>query len=493
MDNITLRNSLDIAKNPDFINICTKEKLYNLYITENRSIKNIAEICNSTRNTVKKYLKKFDISKDPKTRYPNKNKFEFIDYNYIKLNYIDLNKSIVEISAETGISKSAFIYRLKKYGMHKAVKESRKKALETNIKRYGTEYPMKNPKIKEKRVLYKKDIQYYFNNRENAIETLSILFENKKPSINDILFKFPSLSYSTVENMIHRLGIEDHVSMFPSRSKYEDEISIILKEWGIKNIILNDKNILNGKEIDVYLPDYNIGIEFNGSYWHSEKYLNSQYHLEKSLFAKERGVFIYHIFGYEWKNINIKNRILNHLKSILHANEYKIYARKCYIKEISNLEKNNFLDINHIKGKDESTIKLGLYYKNELMTVMTFNKLDSNNVCNWELTRFCSRNNYNIIGGISKLFSHFVKEYMHEEDSIVSYSDIGKSQEKLYEILNFSYSGISNPNYIWWKTDLEYRIPSNLDDEIDKMHDLGYLRLYDCGNKVWIYRKETRN
>ena len=39
---------------------------------------------------------------------------------------------------------------------------------------------------------------------------------------------------------------------------------------GKENIILHDRNILNGKEIDIFIPKLKIGVEYNGLYWHSE-------------------------------------------------------------------------------------------------------------------------------------------------------------------------------------------------------------------------------
>ena len=56
------------------------------------------------------------------------------------------------------------------------------------------------------------------------------------------------------------------------RSHYEDEIvEMLRKEFNITNIELNKRGLLSsGKEIDIYLPDYKVGIEFNGEYWHCD-------------------------------------------------------------------------------------------------------------------------------------------------------------------------------------------------------------------------------
>jgi hypothetical protein len=60
------------------------------------------------------------------------------------------------------------------------------------------------------------------------------------------------------------------------------------------------------------------------------------------------------------------------LKALFGIEQTKIYARKCIIKEISTELKNDFLNQFHIQGEDKSKIKLGLFYQDELVAVMTF-------------------------------------------------------------------------------------------------------------------------
>jgi len=118
----------------------------------------------------------------------------------------------------------------------------------------------------------------------------------------------------------------------------------------------------------------------------------------------------------------------------------KIYARKCEIKEITN---NNlireFLDKNHIQGFVGSSVKLGLYFNDELVSLMTFgkNRLGIGKIqkYDFELLRFCNKLNTNVIGGASKLFKFFTNNY--NPNKIVSYADRSYSNGKLYEKLNF--------------------------------------------------------
>ena len=260
----------------------------------------------------------------------------------------------------------------------------------------------------------------------------------------------------------------------------------------------NTKKYLDGKEIDIYIPELKIGIEFNGNYWHSEIKKNKIYHQQKSLLAESKGIFLYHIFEYEWDKS--KDRIVSQLNNILGINQIKIYARKCVIKEVSNSEKDTFLEKNHLQGCDKSSIKLGLYYNNELVSIMTFTKPRFNKKYKWELSRFCSKAGTNVIGGASKLFKYFITNYKPE--NIISYSNIAHTRGRIYNLLGFKLDHISEPNYVWCKGNSilsRYKCQKhkllengyNGYSESTIMHNNKYFKIFDCGNKVWIWKNNS--
>lgn len=260
----------------------------------------------------------------------------------------------------------------------------------------------------------------------------------------------------------------------------------------------NTRKYLDGKEIDIYIPEKKIGIEFNGNYWHNEKFISKQYHQQKSKLAEEQGIFIYHIFEYEWNTK--KEQILNQINNLLGLNKVKLHARKCEIREVNEYSKVHFLEQNHLQGNDHSSIKLGLYYNNELVSLMTFCKPRFNKNYEWELSRFCSKSGCNVIGGASKLFSYFIKTYTPK--SIISYSNIAHTRGNLYKMLGMNLLQISEPNYVWCKnlSDVKTRYQCQKyklleqgyigNSETEIMHNRGYYRIYDCGNKVWIWLKK---
>lgn len=257
-------------------------------------------------------------------------------------------------------------------------------------------------------------------------------------------------------------------------------------------------------EIDIYLPELKIGFECNGLWWHSEKYKEKDYHLKKTDFFNENGIRIIHIWEDDWKFKKdiVCSRILNIIKNTTR----KIYARNCYIKNISSKDLSEFLIKNHIQGKINSKIKIGLYHSitGELVSVMSFGSFRKNlgrsNVDDhYELLRFCNVNNTNVIGSASKLFKYFLKTY--SPDKVISYASRDWSIGELYEKLNFSYIKKTEINYFYFHKDIgirfnryNYRKDKLVSEGYDKdmtEHDImikrGYYRVYDTGSLLYEY------
>ena len=131
----------------------------------------------------------------------------------------------------------------------------------------------------------------------------------------------------------------------------------------------SNRTILNGKELDIYLPELNLAFEFNGLYWHSELHKDRRYHLEKTKLCADKGINLIHIWEDDWDNkVEIcKSIILNKI-----GKSERIYARKCDIRIVDNKLVREFLDINHIQGFVGSKIKIGLYYNYELVYYVQF-------------------------------------------------------------------------------------------------------------------------
>ncbi|MEG1363494.1 MAG: hypothetical protein RSC92_03565 [Clostridia bacterium] len=290
-----------------------------------------------------------------------------------------------------------------------------------------------------------------------------------------------------------------------SNSSIEIFVKDILDEYNI-SYQMNTRKILNSKkELDFYIEDKNIAIECNGVYWHSEaKGENKLYHINKTQECEDLGISLIHLWEDEIKEKPeiIKSMLLNKLELTTH----KIYARKCDIREISANDYTSFLNTHHIQGAMNSKVKLGLFNNDELCAVMGLGSLrislgqkSKENV--YELHRYAVKQNTNIIGGASKLFKYFIRNYEYEE--IISYARRDYSKGNLYDKLGFTFVRNTEPNYFWVinskrENRFKYRkseLPKIFKDidlsktEVEIMHEQGYYRIWDCGNKKYIYKK----
>ena len=286
------------------------------------------------------------------------------------------------------------------------------------------------------------------------------------------------------------------IGHFNQNTTLEQFIRNILDEYNIE-YQTNVRDIISPKEIDIYIPSKKIAIECNGIYWHSLK--ESLYHINKFIQCDDQNIQLLTIWE-DW--IRTKPYIVKSLiKSKLGLVSNKIYARKCKIQKVSSKDCTEFLDDNHIQGSSPSSIKLGLYYNNELVSIMTFSKSRTGigkKEDGWELVRFCNKINTNVIGAASKLLSYFIKSY--NPSKIISYSSNDISNGNLYQVLGFQKEGISNAYWYVNQQTFErfhrfnFRKAKLKEMGFDTVHktesqimsELPYWKIYDSGTIRWV-------
>ena len=214
--------------------------------------------------------------------------------------------------------------------------------------------------------------------------------------------------------------------------------------------------------------------------------------------CKEKGIQLIHIFEDEW--INKQEIVKSIIKNKLGLTETKIYARKCLIKNINNKEATDFLNDNHVQGRINGK-HVGLYFKDELVSILTIGKTRFNKKYEYEILRFCNKINTNTIGGFSKLLKYVIKN--HSICSLITYADIRYSDGKLYNSSGFNQLNKSTPNYFYLDKNYNSRLSriqfqkhklKNLLESFDpkltewqNMQLNGYDRIWDCGNLVYEY------
>lgn len=278
-------------------------------------------------------------------------------------------------------------------------------------------------------------------------------------------------------------------------SNPEYEVYKWLEELNV-DIIKNTRQIIKPMELDLYLPNNHLAIEYCGLYWHSEKYKSRNYHKIKLNLCEEKNIHLITLFADEWVNKKdiVKSRILNNLKK----SKYKIYARNCIVKEISSKEANIFLKNNHIQGSGRSNIRYGSYYKDDLVSVMTFSNSNiSRKINSWEINRFCTKLNSNVIGIANKLFKNFIKNQNPEQ--IMSYADRRwSSKNAFYTKLNFKLDSYTPPNYWYFVSNDTHRyhrfaLRKNKNDnplltEWENRQKQGWNRIWDCGSIKYVWK-----
>lgn len=334
------------------------------------------------------------------------------------------------------------------------------------------------------------------NNRYDYSETEYIDAETKVTVICPEHGKFTQLAYDHLQG-------KGCPKCAKHTSNGEEEIIEHIKECGI-DVCERERTILNGREIDIYLPSIKVGIEYDGMIWHSEKFgKGDKYHLLKTEECEKQGIRLIHIFENEY--VSNKALVLNKIDHIIGVRKEKtrIYARKCSVKEINKTEAEGFMIKYHIQGFKSSTIYLGCFYNESMIGVMSFLKMNKNTNY-WELTRFATDYHYLCCGVGGKLFSYFIKKYNPEE--VKSFADrrwTSVINTTLYTRLGFQMDKILPPDYYYTsnKGDLihkfnfrkqrmnkKYGYDLSL-TESEMAHMAGYYKIYNCGLVRYVWSK----
>lgn len=313
----------------------------------------------------------------------------------------------------------------------------------------------------------------------------------KGMSSTDIARKM-GCGYKTITTRLKKLGVDmksvdDYAPKF--QSKAEQEIKEFIGELGIK-FIENSRAIISSGEVDIYIPSKNIAIEYNGCYWHSSEFKSINYHKEKYEKCKDENISLIQVWEHHWHKK--KDIIKSVLKSRLGIIDSRVYARKCKLKLVTNLEEKEFLDENHIQGYRPAKFTYGLYYQEALVQLMSFSMNISNSY--FEIIRLCSTKGTSVVGGTQKLFKHFFNKHS-KTVGVITYSDASYFEGNIYEAIGMKRVGKTPPNYFWFKSisDVKNRTQTQKHklvklgfdpkmSETEIMTSIGYRKVYGVGN-----------
>jgi possible homing endonuclease len=427
---------------------------------------------------------------------------------------------------QDAINKKRVESTLNKYGVSHIsrlndVKAKKKKSL---LEHYGVDNPSKSKVIQDK----KKDTflkKYGVDNPMKSEEVKSKFRDNYNAKYGvDNPFQLDVVKDKIKETNRENLGVDYPTQCQEVRDKVRDTFMerygvpytfMLSKEWLDANdskpnrdfaSLLDANNIKYEREFRCgkYSYDFkvvNTLIEINPTATHNTYFSpygdksvkGKYYHRDKSKLARDSGYNVIHVF--DWDD---KSKIINLLRD-----RDIVYARKCDVRLVDSVECNQYLMTYHLQDKCNSqTIRLGLYYNNQLVSLMTFGVARYNKKYEYELLRYCA--SHNVVGGANKLFKYFVDNY--KPNSIISYCDTSKFSGKVYDMLGFKIDTVNVPSCHWYSVKENKHITDNLlrmqgyDRLFKENHGKGtsneelilargYLPVYDCGQATYIWRK----
>lgn len=444
---------------------------------------------------------------------------------------------------------------IKRYGVDNPFKlpEVQEKADATMLERYGVSVPLQSKEIRDKftstmvtRYGYEHALQYRMfvtKMHQTMMDKYGIAsvfeLESVQKQIKDTMLAKYGVEYATQKHYTDEVleCLNDPAWLHTQHTELEKSLTKIAEELGIAQstvglyfkkynvdvlshsssqgerdiaayirsiysgtVLTNVRDVIRPLELDVYLPDLKIAFEYNGIFWHGEKQGKDRtYHLNKLQRCAEEGIRLIQITDAEW--LTKQEIVQSRISSIVHNNS-TIYARKTTIRQLSARESSVFFRETHIQGTAGQAICYGLVYEGEIVAAMSFGKARYTNGVDWELIRYANKLYTSVVGGASKLFSHFIKT--HDAKSIVTYSDKRWNTGRLYKNLGFTFVHAAAPNYYYFRpidtTKLYHRsqfqkhkLANKLEmfdpilTEWENMKLNGYDRIWDCGNDVYVY------
>lgn len=374
--------------------------------------------------------------------------------------------------------------------------EELKKRKETNNKKFGVDFPMQLDCIKQEvskqlsNTMLSKHYDTFFNSNW-ADHYVPLFSKNEYCGTLETKYLWKCLKCNTeFYYCIQQTGKPKCPTCYPTnQSMGEQEIFDFCLEY-FPNTIRNSRKIIPPYEIDIYIPEINLGIEFNGLYYHSEQNgKDEHYHVMKLNKMNLAGKSLIQIFEDEWYNKKeiVKSILLNKFKKLTN----KIAARKCILKDINNNDACKFLDMNHIQGKINGK-HIGLYYNSELVSILTYGKSRFEFFNGIEIYRFCSKLNTIVNGGLSKL----IKELKEREPNIITYVDLRYGNGNGYKTIGFEFISQTPPNFYYFKNKQRFnrfifqkhKLKTKFKTfnpqltGIQNLHNNGFYRIWDCGN-----------
>jgi hypothetical protein len=331
------------------------------------------------------------------------------------------------------------------------------------------------------------------------IEYANVRFSNEE--IEDLLSKNTNISLDRIENYRHNRSLalwvhcrscswSDTVTLLfakndrcpncnPMGSKNQHEIADFIQSFQF-SVGRNVKGLIGKHELDIFVPQKNLAIEFNGLYYHNENAgKGSWYHDNKTTKCQQLGITLLHVFEDEW--LQKQDIIKSMIKHRLGVTEHKIDARKCLIRKMTLDERKLFFDSHHIDGDGRAKESYCLTHNNIIVAAISFKKsIQKNHKNSIEIIRACSILNTSVRGWFSKLIN-VVKCHGKKQgyDKIVSFVD-SRYEHKINKSKEWKFISDQLPKF-WW-TENHVRLTQLNKRQVESQK---YSKIWGCRAKVY--------
>lgn len=275
------------------------------------------------------------------------------------------------------------------------------------------------------------------------------------------------------------------------RSRKESEIADWIRSCYSGEVIQSDRTVLDGLEIDIWIPSKKLGIEYNGAYFHSfsstESSYQRNYHSMKSTLAYNNGITLLQFVDIDYmaREEIAKSMILNKLNLVS-----KVHARQCKVVTVSRVDAKKFFDQNHYSGGTYPDLAYGLIHRDTLVAVLSF----TSHKTSYQINRFANVLGHRVVGGFSKLLTAFRRS--HAERLFTYVDRCFTTGPNCYSQCGMRFSGMTKPGYRYFKRNKLYnrrafqkhKLSNKLQEfnpnltEAENMFNNGYRRLWDAGN-----------
>jgi len=280
------------------------------------------------------------------------------------------------------------------------------------------------------------------------------------------------VTYRTVYLWYEKFEI-DIIFYRPDYNKLQQSLYEYIKSVYKGEIKYNDINTLpRRKELDIYIPELNFAIEFNGCYWHRE---DKDRHLNKLNLCNEKGIDLIQFWDYEW--IKTQDICESIIKNKLKLNK-EFLAKDCEIRLVNKKDSINFIESNYIKGSAPIKLSYGLYYKEMLLSIISLNNIENN----WRVVLYCDKIGYDIIRGFEKLLEYFIS--VHNPNKIEIICDRRIDNGEIYKNNGFQVSCYTPPEFFYCKGNKILKL-EDINNKVDNEIDEKWFKVYDCGNSIW--------